>query len=33
LFIKDTSSIAKYGNFGDILESGFATDATLNGHD
>jgi uncharacterized repeat protein (TIGR02543 family) len=31
LAIKDTAAIAKYGNFGDILESGLATDETLVG--
>jgi uncharacterized repeat protein (TIGR02543 family) len=33
LSIKDTTAIAKYGNFSDIIESGLATDATLVGHD
>jgi uncharacterized repeat protein (TIGR02543 family) len=33
LAIKDTASIAKYGNFSDILESGLTTDETLVGHD
>jgi len=31
LAIKDSAAIAKYGNFGDILESGLATDETLVG--
>jgi hypothetical protein len=33
LAIKDTAAIAKYGNFGDILESGLATDETLVGRE
>jgi hypothetical protein len=33
LVIKDTASIARYGNFNDIIESGLTTDATLTGHD
>jgi hypothetical protein len=33
LSIRDTASIAKYGNDGTILGSGLATDETLSGHD
>jgi hypothetical protein len=33
LAIKDTTAIAKYGDFGDILESGLVTDETLTGHE
>jgi uncharacterized repeat protein (TIGR02543 family) len=33
LSIKDTAAIAKYGDFGDILDSGLVTDATLVGHE
>jgi hypothetical protein len=33
LSLYDTASIAKYGNFSDILDSGLATDETLVGHE